>query len=181
MSENLLSELRARVDRELTDIESRDDLTDDKKVNQVIVIFSTTCAAIAVQPVPFADFFILTPLQAYMGARISAIRGTPLNEKEVNDLIVELMGVVGLGMVAQQIGIAAAKAFFPIFGSVATVPVVFSLTYAIGKLMDAYFVAKVEGQDLSAAQIKDVWKRAKKDGRREAKNHVTKAKSVDGS
>lgn len=169
MLENMISKARAKLDKEVLSIEKRTDLTDEQKVSQIITLFSTVCAAIAVQPIPFADIFILTPLQAYMGVRISAIRGVPLSEHQATDLIKEIMGVVGLGMVAQQLGIAAAKLFFPIFGSIATVPVVFGLTYAIGKVMDLYLVAKASGQSVSKEKIKDYWKKAKTEGKAEGK------------
>ena len=176
MIEDLISKARARLQREIMDIEKRDDLTDDKKVNQIIVIFSTVCAAIAVQPIPFADIFILTPLQAYMGSRISAIRGVPMSEKETSDIIKELMGVVGAGMIAQQLGIAAAKIFFPIFGGIATVPVVFSLTFAIGRVMDVYFVHKAAGRTASPEALKRAWKQAKADGEKEGKRRESEIK-----
>ena len=169
MIESAIGKARARLQREVLDIEKRTDLTNDQKVGQIIVIFSTVCAAIAIQPIPFADFFILTPLQAYMGVRISAIRGVTLSEKQASDLIKEIMGVVGMGMLAQQLGIAAAKLFFPIFGSIATVPVVFGLTYAIGKVMDLYLVNRAAGRKVSDADLKAAWKRAKADGEKEGK------------
>lgn len=169
MIEDLVSKARDRLQREVMDIERRDDLTDDQKVAQIIVIFSTVCAGLAVQPIPFADIFILTPLQAFMGTRISAIRGMPLSEKQSSDLIKELMGVVGMGMLAQQVGIAAAKIFFPIFGGIATIPVVFGLTFAIGKVMDLYFVNKAAGRTVSASELKKEWKRQKAAGKAEGK------------
>ena len=75
MIEDVMAKARAKLQRHVTDIEKRSDLTDDQKVSHIIVIFSTVCSAVAVQPIPFADIFILTPLQAFMGTRISAIRG----------------------------------------------------------------------------------------------------------
>ena len=176
MIEQAISKARARLEREGLGIERRTDLTDEQKVGQIIVIFSTVCAAIAIQPIPFADIFILTPLQAYMGVRISAIRRVPLSEKQASDLIKELMGVVGMGMLAQQLGIAAAKLFFPIFGSIATVPVVFGLTYAIGKVMDVYLVAKASGRRVSDTELKDAWKRAKAEGKKEGKRREQEIK-----
>ncbi|QEH81144.1 DUF697 domain-containing protein [Sphingomonas sp. C8-2] len=171
MSDDLLAKAKAKLDRELLDIESRPDLSDDKKVDQIIVIFSTACAAIAIQPIPFADFFILTPLQAYMGARLAAIRGVPLSEAQAAEIVKEIMGVVGMGLVAQQAGIAAAKIFFPIVGGVATLPVVFGLTYAIGKVMDFYLLNKAAGRAPNAAELKAAWKQAAILGKSKAKRH----------
>ena len=39
----------------------------DQKVDKLLIRFSAICAAVAVQPIPFADIFILTPIQLYMG------------------------------------------------------------------------------------------------------------------
>lgn len=180
MTEGIFHSAREKLKRQVTDIEDRTDLTDEEKVSQIIVIFSTGCAAIAVQPIPFADFFILTPLQAYMGARISAIRGVPLSEKQSTDLIKELMGVVGMGALAQQIGIGAAKLFFPIFGSVATVPVVFGLTYGIGKVMDFYLSQKAQGKTPDPAELKRVWKAARAKGKAEGKAREAEIKRAQG-
>ena len=51
------------------------DISDDEKVKKTIKFFGIVCAATAIQPIPFADIFILTPIQAYMGTRIAKIRG----------------------------------------------------------------------------------------------------------
>lgn len=176
MIDNVVSRAKEKLRSQITDIESRTDLTDDEKVNQIIVVFSTACGAIAVQPIPFADFFILTPIQAYMGSRISAIRGLPLSERQSADLVKELAGVVGMGAIAQQLGIGAAKLFFPIFGSIATVPVVFGLTYGIGNVMDAYLTSKSKGRTLSKDELKRVWKRASAKGKAEGKARESEIK-----
>ena len=169
MQDNLLSKARAKLEREVLGIENRTDFTDDQKASRIVVLFSTVCAGVAIQPIPFADIFILTPLQAYMGTRIAAIRGVRVSEEESTDIIKQVMGVVGLGLVAQQLGIAAAKILFPIFGGVATIPVVFGLTYAIGTVMDKYFIARAAGRKLSPEEIRAVWKKAKADGKKQGK------------
>ena len=104
-----------------------------------------------------------------MGARLAAIRGVRLSEQESTDILKQLMSVVGMGFVAQQLGIAAAKILFPIFGGVATLPVVFGLTYAIGTVMDKFFVYKAAGRTLSKDQIRDIWKNARRKGKKEGK------------
>ena len=176
MIEAMLTKARDRLRREVLAIEERTDLSDDQKVSQIIVLFSTGCAGIAIQPIPFADIFILTPLQAFMGVRISAIRGIKLTEKQSEDVVKELMGVVGMGMLAQQLGMAAAKIFFPIFGGIATIPVVFSLTFGMGKLMDLYFVNKAAGKILSPEELKRAWKKARSEGEAEGKKREAEIK-----
>ena len=46
-------------------------ISPEKKVDKLLIFFSSVCAATAVQPIPFADIFILTPMQLYMGKLIA--------------------------------------------------------------------------------------------------------------
>ena len=160
-----------KVKSEILNIESRDDLSDEKKVSQITHIACATCAGVAIQPIPFADIFILTPIQAYFGTRIAAIRGVPVSESESNDLIKELIGVVGLGIIAQQLAISVWKIVSFGAGGLLTVPLVYALTYAIMQLIDAYYLAKSKKETLSKDQMKTLWKEAFKKGKSEAKKN----------
>lgn len=162
--ESIWEALRQRVNREFLDIEKRTDLSEDEKVSQLTHITCATCAGIAIQPIPFADIFILTPVQAFAGSRIAAVRGVPVTESEVSLLIKEIAGVVGLGLVAQQFAIGVLKIFFPGGGGFVTIPLVYGLTYAICSVMDAYFVEKRKGRKLTPDQIREKWGQAKKAG-----------------
>ena len=116
----------------------------------------------AVQPIPFADIFILTPLQALMGERIGSIRGFPLSNKESTDLIKEISGVAGLGLIAQQIALGAYKVGLPGLAGFTTIPLVFGLTYAIGQVVNEYFVRKGRGEQISRKEIKNLFSFYKK-------------------
>ncbi|EIC21427.1 YcjF family protein [Thiorhodovibrio frisius] len=166
---DIIESAKKRIQREVTDIENRTDLTDDQKRSRIIHIFSATCAAVAVQPIPFADIFVLTPIQAYMGTRLSAIRGMPLSETEAKDLVVEIGGVVGLGMLAQQIALGLYKTGLPFLAGFTTIPLVYGLTYAIGRVMDLYLAHKERGQTLSQADMRAAWAKARAEGKQQAK------------
>ena len=56
---SFLKNIKDKLDKEFLDIENRKDLSDDEKVHQLITIGSGVCAGIAVQPIPFADYFEL--------------------------------------------------------------------------------------------------------------------------
>jgi uncharacterized protein (DUF697 family) len=132
---------------------------------------------VAIQPIPFADIFILTPIQAYMGTRIAAIRGVPVSESEASDVIKEILGVIGMGVAAQQIAIGLLKTILPGFGGLTTIPLVYGLSYAIMNVMDAYFVAKASNRRLSESEIKALWSHAKAEGERQgntAEQHIKK-------
>lgn len=176
---DVIESAKRKIQSEIMDIENRADLSDDEKRSKIINYFSVICAAVAVQPIPFADIFVLTPIQAYMGERLSAIRGMPLTESEATDLVKEIAGVVGLGMVAQQIALGLYKTGLPFLAGFTTIPLVYGLTYAIGRVMDLYLERKERGQTMSQADIKDAWKRARAEGQRKAKDakaQVMKAK-----
>jgi len=164
------SKILSSVKRQITDIEFRTDISDDQKVSQITHIACAACAGIAIQPIPFADIFILTPIQAYFGTRIAAIRGVPITESAMQELIREIFGVIGLGVIAQQIAIAAWKVLIPGGGGFVTVPLVYALTYAIMKVIDLYFIHKVKGQRLSDKKIKEAWREAFKKGKKRQKD-----------
>lgn len=160
---------KKKIASEITDIENRTDLSDDQKRSRIIHIFSVTCAAVAVQPIPFADIFVLTPIQAYMGARLSAIRGMPLSDAEATDLLKEIAGIVGLGMVAQQVALGLYKVGLPFLAGFTTIPLVYGLTYAIGRIMDFYLEKKTNGQTVSNADLKGMWEKFREEGKQQAK------------
>ena len=140
--QTVISKAKEKLKKEVLQIENRTDLSSDEKVNRIIKIFASVCAVLAVQPIPFADEFVLTPIQAYMGTRISAIRGLPISEAKATEIIKELAGVVGLGLLAKQLVIGGYKTFIPYLGAITTIPIVYGLTFTIGKIMDVYFIKK---------------------------------------
>jgi uncharacterized protein (DUF697 family) len=151
---------------EITEIERRTDINDEQKVSQITHIACAACAGVAIQPIPFADIFVLTPIQAYFASRIAAIRGVPVSESDASDWIKELIGIVGMGIIAQQIAIGIWKIVTFGLGGVLTIPLVYGLTYAVMKVADAYFFAKSRNEKMSDDQIKKVWENAFRDGKK---------------
>ena len=168
-SNNLLNKAKETLKKEILSIEERTDISDDEKVSRIIKIFSTTCAALAVQPIPFADIFVLTPIQAFMGTRIGAIRGVPVSEAKATDIIKEIAGVVGLGLLAQQLVIGGYKTFIPFLGALTTIPIVYGMTYAIGKVIDVYFIKKKRNQKFDPEELKKIWEETLKQKKAEGK------------
>ena len=152
--------------REYTGIENRSDLSDDQKVSRIIKITASVCAAVAIQPIPFADIFILTPIQAYMGTRIAAVRGVSVTQNDMLTYIKEIAGVIGLGMFAQQFAIGAYKLGLPFLGGFMTLPLVYGLTYGIGRVIDVYMVRKAKGQSVDPKILKKIWKEGRKEGKK---------------
>src|SRR5690554_4952012 len=167
----ILDKARKSVKKEVTDIENRTDLTDDQKVTRIITVFSTTCAAVAVQPIPFADIFVLTPIQAFMGKKIADIRGFNITEAGAKEIIIEISGLVGLGLLSQQLVIGAYKTVIPFIAGVTTIPLVFGLTYGMGRVMDYYFEKKIKGQKVDPDMVKSIFKQAREEGKKKSKEN----------
>tara|TARA_B100001057_G_scaffold495718_1_gene595388 strand:+ start:172 stop:1563 length:1392 start_codon:yes stop_codon:yes gene_type:complete len=147
-------------------------ISPDKKVEKLLMVFSSVCAATAVQPIPFADIFVLTPIQLYMGTLIAEARGYKFSMSEIYK---EIIGLLGLSFLAQQTAIGLYKLGLPFIGGFMTIPLVFVLTYSIGKVMNFYFISKTQGKTLTKDDLKNFFKQAKKDAKKNfSKNEIKK-------
>lgn len=162
--------LTEKIKENVTEIENRSDLSEQEKVDRLIVIGATFCSGLAIQPIPFADIFILTPVQAYFASRIAKVRQVPISESEFHVFIKELIGIVGMGIIAQNIGIAVWKVATLGFGGLLTIPLVFSLSYAILKVCDIYFQNKQNGIKLNEKEIKEMFKKYREEGKTRGEN-----------
>ena len=151
-------------------------ISTEKKVDKLLIFFSSVCAATAVQPIPFADIFILTPIQLYMGTLIAEARGYKFSMSEIYK---EILGLLGLSFLAQQTAIGLYKLGLPFIGGFMTIPLVFILTYAIGKVMDFYFVSKTQGKTLTKDDLKNFFKQARKDAKKNFSKDEIKKKTQE--
>ncbi len=158
-----------RLKSEYFDIENNQFLTIEQKANRVVNYTAGLCSAVAIQPIPFADFFVLTPIQAYMGTRLAAIYGINIKEQKATEIVKQIGGTVGLGLLAQQLAIGAYKTVLPFLGAITTIPLVYGMTYAIGRVMQFYFKAKADGDELTDKEMKKIWKESFKKGKQRGK------------
>ena len=134
----ILDLIKEYIDKKIFSIEKRADISEDEKINELIISTSIVCAAIATQPFPGWDIFLLTPVQIYLGKKIAQVRKAKIDSFSA---IYEIAGAIGLGITAQQSIIFLYK-FIPFWGSITSIFTVFCATYVIGKTMDLYFVNK---------------------------------------
>lgn len=139
------------------------------EINNTIKKYSAICATLAIQPIPFADIFILTPTQILMGKKIADIRGYKINENSIELILKEISGIIGMGIIAQQLVIGAYKTFLPFFGAITTIPAVYGLTYGIGKSMDHYITTKINGNQINKSELEKIFKSSREIGEREGK------------
>ena len=111
---------------------------------------STTaiCAAIGAQPIPLADFPILTSLQVAMVAGIVHATGREWSLRLARDFLAALGANLGVGFLLRE-GARAAVKLLPVWGNVISGAVAGAGTYAIGRAASAYFI---EGLSLAEAR-----------------------------
>lgn len=165
----LLEEAKEKLNSEVLKIEKRTDLTDDAKITRICTIFGTTCATLAVQPIPFADVFILTPIQGIMGKKIADIRGFNISNAGMKEILIEIASLLGLGALAQQFALGLYKVGLPGLAGFTTIPLVFGITYAMGKAMDYYFLKKIKGEKIDIALFREYYKDMKKEAKQKRK------------
>ena len=109
---------------------------------------TTICAAVGVQPIPFADFPVLTALQFAMVSGIMHVSGRELGLKAAAEFFGALGLNIGVGMVFRE-GSRAAVKLLPGWGNAISGGIAAAGTYAIGRTAIGYFI---EGISISEAR-----------------------------
>jgi len=168
-----IKEVRQFAKKKIDELNSRfnavvhdSNLSTDQKVNRVINGTGAICGVLAIQPLPFADIFILTPIQVVMILNIGKAYGFPLKKKEAQDIVTEIAGVVGLGFIAQQTVIGLYKTIIPFAGALTTIPLVWAATYGIGRVGKYYFECKKAGKKWDKSTAKKEFKKGKEEGKK---------------
>ena len=100
---------------------------------------TTVCAAIGVQPIPFADFPILTAIQFAMVSGIMHVSGRELGLRSATEFFGALGVNIGVGMIFREGARAAAK-LLPGWGNAISGGVAAAGTYTVGRSAIGYFV-----------------------------------------
>ena len=110
---------------------------------------ATACAALALQPIPIADVFVLTPIQILLVQSIGRIYGVPLTAKTAFEIATN----IGLGVLLRQIFIAMIKIGLPVMGGLLTSTYVYMSTYYMGRVAQVYFE---KGRPLTPEELQEV-------------------------
>jgi uncharacterized protein (DUF697 family) len=129
-----------------------------KQIAQVVIKSVTAIsAAIGAQPIPLADFPILTSLQAMMVASIMHISGREMSIKLAGEFIAAIGANVGAGLALRE-GARAAVKFIPVWGNAISGAVAAAGTYAMGRAAAAYFI-----EGISLPDARHIFRRKKKE------------------
>ena len=108
----------------------------------------TLCTAIGTEPIPLADFPILTSLQISMVSAIIYISGRKMSRKMAAEFIAALGTNLGVGIVLRE-GSRALLKLFPVWGNAISGAIAGAGTYALGRSATAYFI---DGGSLNEAK-----------------------------
>ena len=129
-----------------------------RQIAQVIIKSMTAiCTAIGAQPIPLADFPILTSLQGLMVAGIMHVSGREMSTKLAGEFIAAVGANVGLGLALRETARASVK-LLPGWGNAISGAIAGAGTYSVGHAAVAFFVDGVSIKD-----ARNVFQRKKKD------------------
>jgi uncharacterized protein (DUF697 family) len=123
----------------------------DECAERLVRAASESAAVVALQPVPFLDTVLLTPIQLGMVQGTARIRGYHFDERAALDLL----GTFRISVATRHLVLAGAK-LIPTLGYVLSVPLAYALTYALGEAADCYFV---RGRSMVPEQMRDTYHR----------------------
>jgi uncharacterized protein (DUF697 family) len=154
LAELVAVELPGEAQLEMARLSGNQEL--QRQIAQVLIKSVTAiCAAIGAQPIPLADFPILTSLQALMVASIMHVSGREMSARLGAEFIAALGANIGAGLVLREGARAAAK-LVPMWGNAVSGAVAGAGTYAIGRAASAYFI-----DGLSIADARAIFRRKK--------------------
>lgn len=141
-------------------------LSREENVDEVIKSAALLAGAVAVEPVPFADILLITPVQAKMVLHIGKIYGFELTPERALEIARELGATVAYGLAARQVMRGIAKMALPVIGGLITAPAVYGWTFALGRLAQNYFERKHAGLPFEKTDKNRVIQEAKNQTRR---------------
>jgi uncharacterized protein (DUF697 family) len=135
--------LRELIEGELEAARKSPDKTAKLAVTRkVVATCSAVCTTVGVEPIPLADFPILTALQVLMVACIMHVSGREITRKAIGEFLGALGMNIGAGLVFRE-GARAAIKVLPGFGSAISGAIAGGATYTLGRAATAYFVEGV--------------------------------------
>ncbi|ANE42951.1 YcjF family protein [Deinococcus puniceus] len=140
--------------------------TPEENTDEVIKSASLLAGAIAVEPIPFADMLLITPLQAKMVLHIGKIYGFDITAERAREIAQELGVTLAYGMAARQVMRGLAKLALPVIGGIITAPAVYGWTFALGRVAQNYFERKRQGLPFARPDQVKVVQEAKQQTRR---------------
>jgi uncharacterized protein (DUF697 family) len=145
--------------------EIEDDRNERAPVRRVILAYSGAAAAASANPIPFSSFALLTPIHVAMVLHVGKRMGQELTLENAGEILKKITGAVGLSIATRVAAGALLKIGLPGIGGMLRTPVIFGLTYGLGRVAEEYFERKAEGLDFDVAKARAIFEQAVREGR----------------
>jgi len=109
---------------------------------KIVTTCTAACTTVGVEPIPLADFPILTALQVLMVGSILWVSGREISLKAIAEFLGALGMNIGAGLIFRE-GARAAIKVLPGFGSAISGAIAGGATYTLGRAATAYFIEGV--------------------------------------
>lgn len=160
-------DVKRTLNEEYLSIERNPRYTADEKVGRVINVTAAACAGVTIQPIPLVEFMLFTPLQCVMAWKISNMRGVRVpSEEAAMESLKTTMGAVGLSVVTQSAAATLLKLGAPGVGGLVGGPLIYGLTYGVGRVMDLYYTDRAAGRPTKDDDLRDAFRRGRDEGDR---------------
>lgn len=154
--QKLISQKSFELKETLESVVEDPSISSNTKANIIVNATALICGIVAVQPIPFADLFILSPIQVVMVTYLSKVLGLKTNDATVQEILAYLVGTLGFGVLSQQVILGLYKTIIPFAGAITTVPLVYMSTFGLGMACKTLINAKKNNITLSKEELKRI-------------------------
>jgi small GTP-binding protein len=142
----------------------------DKRVRALVYSKATVSAAVALLPIPVADFFLITPMQIAMVTAIGYFYSVDVNRERVFELFATLGAGFGFREASRQL-----VKLVPGYGTVISAGIAFAGTVALGETAHVWFKNKMK---LDADELKEVFRRTAAQAKEEYHTRAATAERI---
>lgn len=128
---------------------------------QITEVAAYASASAALIPLPVADLVVLIPVHTAMVMTMAHVYGRVLTETAAKRVLVELGAVAGVTAAGKLASGLLLRVLLPGIGGFLNAPATFALTWAFGRVAEAYF----KNPELSRAELKTLFQDGMKSGR----------------
>lgn len=147
----------------------RDEIDDERNeqapIRRIIMAYSAAAAGASINPLPLSGLALVTPIHVALVLHVGKRLGHPLTIENAGEVFKELVGAVGLSIASRLTTGALLKIGLPLIGGLLRAPVVFALTYGLGRVAEDYFLRREKGLTFDKRTAREVFAKGVAEGR----------------
>lgn len=143
----------------------------EKNIDDIIFKCSCINCFVSIQPIPFIDIYSSIWFYTYMLNSIALQYKVKLSKKEINEILITIFSAIWSVLTINQIIQWVSKLWFVWIAWFLFIPMNFSTTYWVWKVMNYYFYSKNNNLKINNKEIKELFLSSKNDWAKYAKNN----------